>query len=45
VVADAIVFMFQRHGFRLLEREIPADSAPSRCGREELLILQSGLAR
>jgi len=40
VVADGIVFMFERRGFTLVERELPADSAPRRRGREELLILQ-----
>ena len=42
VVADGIVFMFERRGFVLVEREMPADSVPSRCGREELLIFRKG---
>jgi hypothetical protein len=40
VVADGIVFMFERLGFSLVRREMPADSAPRRRGCEELLILQ-----
>jgi len=40
VVADRVVFMFERRGFTLVEREMPADSVPARCGREELLILR-----
>jgi methyl halide transferase len=40
VVADGIVFMFERLGFTLIQREMPADSVPRRRGCEELLILQ-----
>ena len=40
VVADGIVFMFERRGFTLVQREMPTDSVPRRCGCEELLILQ-----
>jgi methyl halide transferase len=42
VVADGIVFMFERRDFTLVERELPADSALRRRGREELLILRKG---
>lgn len=42
VVADAVVFMFERRGFTLVERETPADSMPTRCGCEALLLLQRG---
>jgi methyl halide transferase len=42
VLADGVVFMFERRGFTLVEREMPADSVPARCGREELLILRKG---
>jgi SAM-dependent methyltransferase len=42
VASDGIVYMFQRRGFTLLSREIPADSVPARCGIEELLIFQKG---
>lgn len=40
VIADAIVFMFKRRGFTLVEREIPKDSIPRRCGCEELLLMR-----
>src|SRR5205085_587500 len=35
VVADGVVFLFERRGFTLLGRELPPDSVPSRCGCEE----------
>ena len=37
---DEIIALFQARGFTLQRREDPADSVPSRLGREELLILQ-----
>ncbi len=40
IVADGVVFMFQRRSFTVLERERPADSVAQRCGCEELLIFQ-----
>lgn len=45
VVADGVVFMFERRGFTLSEREMPVDSAPLRRRREELLLLRKGIAR
>lgn len=38
--ADAFLFMFHMRGLALRHREQPPDSAPQRCGCEELLILQ-----
>jgi SAM-dependent methyltransferase len=42
VLADGVEFMFERRGFTLVEREVPPDSVPSRCGCEELLIFRKG---
>ena len=43
VLADGVVFMFERRGFMLVERGMPEDSVPTRCGREELLILRKNV--
>jgi len=37
---DEMIALFQARGFTLESREEPADSVPSRSGREELLILR-----
>lgn len=37
---DELITLLQERGFTLERREEPADSVPSRSGREELLILQ-----
>lgn len=40
VQPEAIIALYTERGFRLEQRETPADSAPGRQGHEELLILK-----
>ena len=40
VSVPEVLRLFQERGFKLVEREMPSDSVPSRRGAEELLLLQ-----
>jgi methyl halide transferase len=42
VQPDAVIDLFNEHGFQIVHREFPPDSAPDRKGVEELLILAKG---
>jgi methyl halide transferase len=43
VSSAEILDLFQKLGFKLLSREVPADSIPARRGAEELLLFQKGV--
>ena len=45
VSAVEVLDLFQERGFKLLSREVPADSISPRRGAEELLIFQKGLTQ